>query len=81
MWRLLLFYPTGFYINVGPMNSICFPMFLFSPLGSFPPHTCLWVFQVSDITADTIFCLIIIQAGLNPAPTIMGLIDYWKTSN
>ena len=26
---------------------------------SFPTHTCLWVFQVSDIT-DTVFCLIII---------------------
>ena len=35
-------------------------MFLFSPLGSFPAHTCLWVFQVSDIIDDTVFCLNII---------------------
>ena len=35
-------------------------MFLFSPLGIFLAHTCLWVFQVSDIIVDTVFCLIII---------------------
>lgn len=29
-------------------------------VGSFPTHTCLWFFQVSDIIVDTVFCLIII---------------------
>ena len=35
-------------------------MLLFSPLRNFSTHTCLWVPQVSDIIADTVFCLIII---------------------
>lgn len=37
---------------------ICFLMFMFSPLGSFPTQTCLWVFQASDIIDDAVFCLI-----------------------
>lgn len=45
-------------------------MFMFSPLGSFPAQTCLWVFQASDIIDDAVFCLIMkfyCGAGLKPA--------------
>ena len=49
-------------------------MFLFSPSGSFPAHTCLWVFQVSDIIADTVFCLIIIPI----ADRFETLSDIWE---
>ena len=41
---------------------------------SFQKQTCLWVFQVSDIIADTVFCLIIIPV----AGRLENLSDIWE---
>ena len=64
------------------MNPIGVPMFLFSPLGSFPPtHLFVGFPSVRYYSGHCFLFDLYLRAGLKPAPTIMGLIDYWKTYN
>ena len=54
-------------------NLFCFLLFVFSPLKDFKNKLVCEVSQVSDIIADTVFCLIIIHIAINSLATTIFL--------